>query len=186
MDTATPRSTAVQTHSRLDRLTLRVFSFPAVIVGILIAKAFWGLRARMADPDIWWHLRNAQVLLSTRHFPNFDTYSFTAAGAPWINHAWLSELVFFWFYRAMGLRGLFVVSFLVAATISVSIFFLCRRRTEDPLAAALATIAGGLLAMVGFAPRTQLFGWLCFVAVFAILIRFRSDDSTPLWPIPIL
>lgn len=186
MHAATPRSGAVQARSRLDRLTQRLFSFPAVIVGILIAKAFWTCRSRIADPDIWWHLRNADVLVSTHHFPNSDTYSFTAAGAPWVNHAWLSELVFFFSYRALGLRGLFVVSFLAVAALSLSIFFLCRRRTTDPLTAALATIAGGLLAMVGFAPRTQLFGWLCFVAVFAILLRFRTDNSAPLWPVPIL
>ena len=127
MHAATPRSGAVQARSRLDRLTQRLFSFPAVIVGILIAKAFWTCRSRIADPDIWWHLRNADVLVSTHHFPNSDTYSFTAAGAPWVNHAWLSELVFFFSYRALGLRGLFVVSFLAVAALSLSIFFLCRR-----------------------------------------------------------
>ena len=42
----------------------------------------------------------------------------------------------------------------------------------------------GLLAIVGFGPRTQDFGWLCFIAVYAILLRFRSAKRAPLWAIP--
>ena len=40
----------------------------------------------MNDPDIWWHMRNAQYLFQHHQFPRFDTYSFTVAGHPWINH----------------------------------------------------------------------------------------------------
>jgi len=39
----------------------------------------------MRDPDIWWHLRNAQTLLTTHHFIRQDTYSFTTFGQSWIN-----------------------------------------------------------------------------------------------------
>ena len=40
--------------------------------------------------------------------------------------------------------------------------------------------------MVGFTPRSQNFGWLCFVGIYAILLRFRSAKNGPLWLIPVL
>jgi hypothetical protein len=38
----------------------------------------------IADPDIWWHLRNAEVLVRTHAVVTRDFYSFTAAGSRWI------------------------------------------------------------------------------------------------------
>src|SRR5262249_12027388 len=67
-----------------------------------------------------------------------------------------------------------------------AVFLICRKRTPDPLVAGIASIIGGLLAMVGFTPRAQNFGWLCFIAVFAILLRFRTERNGPLWLTPIV
>ena len=64
------------------QLGRKLSSFPALIVAILIARVYWTCRDNIVDPDLWWHLRNAQYFLKTFHFPNIDTYSFTAAGSP--------------------------------------------------------------------------------------------------------
>ena len=62
----------------------------AFLLGSLIWILAWG---KNNDPDIWWHMRNAEYLIQTHHFPNQDMYSFTAEGDPWINHAWLAAAV---------------------------------------------------------------------------------------------
>jgi hypothetical protein len=162
------------------------FTFPAAILGIIIGKAFWTCRGRIVDTDLWWHLRNGAYTLSHGRLPSTDAYSFTAAGSPWIDHSWLSELLYFTAYRGFKLQGVFIIFTLATAAFLVSLFCLCRRRNEDPLAAGVSAIWGGLLAMVGFTPRAQNFGWLCFLAVFAILLRFRDEKRAPLWLLPIL
>jgi hypothetical protein len=101
-------------------------------------------------------------------------------------HDWLSELFYYAAFRAFGLQGIFVVFASVLAVLVVAVYSLCLRQTDDPLAAAIASVFGGLLTMVGFTPRTQHFGWLCFVAIYAILLRFRSAKRAPLWLIPVL
>ncbi len=167
-------------------LARTISSFPAVITAALIAKVFWTCRDRIADPDLWWHLRNAEYLLSNHRLPTVDTYSYTAAGSAWINHEWLSELIYYVAFRSFGLRGIFVVFTLGLAVLVVCVFWFCRREGADPLAAAVATIGGGLLAMVGFGPRTQTLGWLCFAALFAILLQFRATRRGPLWLVPLI
>src|SRR5258708_11957389 len=186
MDVQEPPLKGERNRKQLHWLSRQIFSFPALIAAALVAKVYWTCRDRIAEPDIWWHLLNAQYLATRFRFPNIDTYSFTAAGSPWLNHQWLSELFYYAAFRAFGLQGIFVLFASVLAVLVVAVFSLCRKQTDDPLAAAIASIFGGLLAMVGFMPRTQNFGWLCFVAIYAILLRFRSEKRAPLWLIPVL
>src|SRR5690348_8925350 len=70
----------------VNRLARMMSSFPALLTAVLIGKVYWTCRSNIADPDIWWQLRNAQYFLTNLRFPNIDTYSFTAAGSPWVNH----------------------------------------------------------------------------------------------------
>lgn len=161
-------------------------SFPFAILAILVGKAFWTCRDRIADPDLGWHLRNGQYILAHARLPSFDSFSFTAAGSPWLDHSWIPEALYALLYRCLGLTGIFVLFAVAVAALMVWIFRLCLPRAEDPLAAAVATILGSLLAMVGFTPRPQLFAWLCFIGMFSILIRFRERGGAALWLIPFL
>jgi hypothetical protein len=106
---------------------------------------------------------------------------------PYLSHEWLSELVFYGGYRIGGFRGVFVVYTAAICLLMVGVFRLCTRQNNDPLVAAIATFGGGLLAMVGFGPRMHVMGWLCFVAVFAILHVFRYTRTPAyLWLMPLL
>ena len=169
-----------------SRFANRVLSFPAGIAAILIGKAFWTCREGMVDTDLGWHLRNGQYLFTHWRLPTHDAYSFTAAGSIWIDHSWLSEAVYYSAWRVLGFRGIFLVFLLAISALVLTVFFVTLKRAEDPLSAGVLTIFGGLLAMVGFTPRAQNFGWLCFTVVFAILLRFRDRRRAPLWLIPIV
>ena len=177
-----PKPAAIST-SRFPR---RLLSFPAGIAAILIGKAFWTCREGMVDTDLGWHLRNGQYLLTQWRLPTHDSYSFTAVGSFWIDHSWLSEAVYYSAWRLLGLRGIFLVFLLAISALVLTVFFVTLKRAEDPLSAGVLTIFGGLLAMVGFTPRAQNLGWLCFTLVFAILLSFRDRRHGPLWLIPII
>jgi len=170
----------------VGRVLHRCFSFPTAIAAILFGKAFWTCHERIVDPDLGWHLRNGQYLLTQLRFPAIDSYSFTAAGSKWLDHSWLPEVLYYASYRFLGLQGVLVVFTAAVTALLLSVFWLSLKRAEDPLAAAVVTILGGLLAMVGFTPRAQNFGWLCFAAIFAILLRFRDERRASLWFVPIV
>jgi hypothetical protein len=70
----------------------------------------------VVDPDLWGHLRFGLDLLDTGTLTSTDPYSFTQ-DVPWINHEWLSELLFAVSYRMGGVVGLIVLkTFVIAAT----------------------------------------------------------------------
>src|SRR6266700_3877302 len=90
-------------------------SFLAVLIMIVIGVQFIFMMYKpdLNDPDVWWHMRNAQYLFQHHQLPRQDTYSFTVVGHPWINHEWLSDIPFYLAYRAFGLIGVKSLSFFV-------------------------------------------------------------------------
>src|SRR5262249_42696821 len=124
----------------IRRIANSLFTFPAAIAAILVAKAYFTCRDNIADTDLWWHLRNAQYTLRQGHLPSLDTYSFTAAGSPWVDHSWLSELIYYSAFRAFGLRGIFLVFAAAVTALSLAVFLMCKQRNSDPLVAGIAAI----------------------------------------------
>ena len=161
-------------------------SFSALLVVLLTARVYGACRDSISDPDIWWHLLNARSILTNWKLPSHDTYSSTALGAPVIDHEWLSELLYYFPFNRFGAQGLFLVFAVVLSALLVAVFCITLRQCRDPFVAGALSFVGGLLAMVGFSPRTQHFGWLCFVGILAILLRFRARQYAPLWLVPIL
>ncbi len=150
---------------------------------VLAGTVFLFANRSIADPDIWWHLRNAEFLVQNGAMIRYDAYSFTAAGAPWINHEWLSELPYYLGWRLMGVRGLYLTMLLSVEVILIGVFYLAYRTSRNVKAAFLASWVAAILATISFGPRTLLFGWICLVAELLILQEYKEGkDYTWLLP----
>ena len=127
----------------------------------------------MRDPDIWWHLRNAEVLVFTHHFIRQDLYSFTTYQQPWVNPEWLAELPYYLGFRLFAERGVFLVMLGAVELFVAGMLLRCYRRSGDVRASFFATWIAVLLAAINIGPRTILFGWLCFLAEMLVLEAFH-------------
>lgn len=161
-------------------------SFLAVLTLVLIGiqYIFSMYHPDLNDPDIWWHMRNADYLLQHHQFPRVDVFSFSVAGHPWMNHEWLSELPFYFAYRALGLVGIKSLSFFILDAIFLLLLYLCYQESGNFKASVTACYFATFLATVSFGPRTILFGYLYMVILLIILQRFRDRGAAPLWMIP--
>jgi hypothetical protein len=172
-------------------LLTRIFSFKAVvltaifILPLLVSPALGEGFTLLRDPDIWWHLKNAQVLFTSGHFIRQDLYSFTTANLPWVNSEWLAEIPFYTAFRFLGPRGVFFVTLAATDLILLGVFALSYLRTRASSPAFMATFLAVFLATVNLGPRTILFGYICFIVELAILWAFRAGrDYT--WSLPLL
>jgi hypothetical protein len=163
----------------------RLLSFPVVVAALFAALVYCMTPSWMADPDIWWHLRNAESLFRSHAFIVRDIYSFTAIGSPWINHEWLAEIPFYLGWRVLGERGVLLVTAFAIEAVMLGVFYLAYRRSGNIKATALVSTIAALLATVSFGPRTLLFGWICLVVELILLDRCRSDERV-VWALPIL
>jgi hypothetical protein len=169
----------------VSRIGARCFTFPVVIAAVFAWVIFTLIPQSLADPDIWWHLRNAQYQLQTHSFIQRDMYSFTARGAPWMDHEWLAEIPFYLGWRAMGDRGVYLVMAAAILTVLLGVFYLAYRRSQNLGATILVSIVAALLATVSFGPRTLLFGWILLILELIVLERFRVKQSYA-WALPML
>lgn len=161
-------------------------TFPVAVSFMLAVGVFATTRSMLAEPDIFWHLRNAAYVVSHHRVVSQDMYSFTVGGTPWVSHEWLSELAYYGAYRAFGWQGVLGLYCGLMMAIVLGVYWLARREGADPLVAGLAAAIGKMLIGVGSGPRMQHFGWLCFIAVYAILQKYRSERRGPLWVLPLL
>jgi hypothetical protein len=162
----------------------RIFSFPAVLTTALAFLVFIFSRRNIPDPDLWWHLRNAQFLLTQHRFPVTDTYSFSAPGAPVMPFEWLSGLAYYGAYQWGGQFALFWLVFLLSTAIMLGVFLLSYLASRDVKNSFVASVGGTMLAAVTIAARPLLFGWLYLVILLLILAGVREGRSKWLGLLP--
>jgi hypothetical protein len=158
--------------------------FPAVLTCIVLTLVFIVAHGKVADPDIWWHLHNADYLVHTHSLQRADTYSFTVPGHPWINHEWLADLPYYFAWKLLGLRGIDALAVSLLSLIYLGVLYLSWQESANFKAAVLATAYAIFLGRVSFGPRTILFGYAYLVVLLIILQRFRQKGRAPLWLIP--
>lgn len=170
--------------SRLRAWLRAAVSFPAVLTLVLLAQVFAMARLRVGDPDLWWHLRNAEHLLRYHHIAGPDTYSFTVPGVYWMNHEWLSDLPFYFAWRAFGLSGVMSLTLGLLFLIFLGTLYLAWKETGHFKASVVACYFLVFLATISFGPRTILIGYLFIVLLLILLQRFRQQGRAPLWILP--
>ena len=150
-------------------LIRKLFGFPVLLAVLFALVVFLAVPKKVADPDIGWHLRNAQIQLQTHGFLHQDLYSFTTNGKPWMDHEWLAEIPFYLGWRAFGPRGIFLVTLIAVEIVLLGILGLAYVESGSIKAAFVVGFAAMFLASVSFGPRTLLFGWMFLVLELGLL-----------------
>jgi hypothetical protein len=163
-----------------------LFPFHLALMSILALWVYMGAGRGVWDPDIWWHLRNADYLLRNLELPRSDMFSFTVAGHPWINYEWLSEIPYYLAWRAFGLVGIYALFMLLVEMILLGNFYWAYKTSGNLKGSFLVACYSVLLAVVSFGPRTLLFGYVFLLLLLLLLWRLRSQGSAPLWLLPVL
>ena len=162
---------------RWTELLRSTFSFPVMCMVLLSTVIFEICVKQFAEPDIWWHLRDAQNLIEYHSFSRIDTYSFTAAGLSRPNFEWLSEVPYYLAFKTWGLQGLLLVSIVVSVLIFAGVYYLCCRSGADCKDAVIVTLLAIFLGTVSIGPRMLLLGWLCMVALLLLLDQYRRTGQ---------
>lgn len=57
-----------------------------------------------SDNDVWWHVKTGKVI-AEQGLPEYDVFSYTAADHEWHNHEWLTQLAFWYAWKAGDAAG---------------------------------------------------------------------------------
>lgn len=168
--------------SRLQKISLLHYSPALIFLVIVVADS-----TRLADPDLWGHVRFGQDVLAQRHLIFYDHYSYSAPGHLWLNHEWLSEVLMGAIYNAFGTVGLNLMKFACSAA-TIILLATAMAETESPALlqfAILIAASAPLATHLQFRP--QIFTFVLMSALIAILSRYNYRGRGPVWlAIPIL
>lgn len=158
----------------------RLWLFLAVALPVLAAVI-----APMSTVDLTYHLRAGQEILGTGAIPVADTWTFTAAGLPWVDQQWGAQVVLSAVEQATGWTGLVLLRAGLTAVIFASLVSMLRQRRLDPRIATLVTLAAFVVAAPAMALRPQLLGMAC-LAVVLVLVVDRRVHPGRLWLVPVI
>ncbi len=139
-----------------------------------------------ADPDLWGHVKFGEALWQTKTLSAINLYSFTAPDHPWINHEWLSELLFFAIFNYFGNAGLLFFKLSIGLAI---VYILGKISSHRPSQIIFLGIVFALAVFVispGFMVRPQILSLLWFTCFFYIFDCFFEKNQNRLWLLPLI
>ena len=144
-------------------------SFKKLFEIYILAYVFLLLSKPINDPDFWFHLKGGEYTL-LHGIPRTDPFSFTYHGYPWIDHGWLSGLIFYLIQSRFGYN---VLIFLFAVIATFAFWLVFRRCNAHPFIAGFAVFLGALSVAPNIGVRTRIFT-LLFTSVFLLVLTHYS------------
>jgi hypothetical protein len=163
-------------------------SWPLIVALVFFIRALAQPMALLNDPDTYLHIAAGRWMLAHTALPVHDPFSHTLAGANWVPHEWLAEIVLTAAYDLAGWSGLVL---LTAAAFAVSLGLLTRflLRWAEPFSALIAVALGAALVQGHLLARPHLLALPLLVAWSGALFAARDTGSGPpfrLLPIMVL
>ena len=158
-----------------------------VLLGLLGLLAFAAAATPLRNYDYWWHLATGRLILGEGRVPRVDPFSFTAAGAPWIDHEWLFQVLLHLGHTTLTPAGL--VALKIAAVMLLAWLLASRLWREGHGPAGTAVILAPALAGAAFRldVRPELATLLLLPAAIELAIRGRDGGGRrPLLVLPLL
>jgi hypothetical protein len=119
------------------------------------------------------------VLFEAGHLPRTDDFSYTAAGGPWVDHEWLSGVVFYALLRAGGEPALMLFKYAMAGgalALVLAVHRFAYRASPIWGGGALALLAVAFLSAYVATVRAQVFSIGFFLLWLLFLERVRLGD----------
>ena len=158
----------------------RLWLFIAVALPVLAA-----MLAPMSTVDLAYQLRAGDEILRSGAIPTADTWTYTAAGTPWFDQQWGSQVILAAVSSVGGWTGLVLLRALLTGLIFASLALVARRRGIEPRTTALLVIGAFVVSAPALAMRPQLFGAAC-LAITVLFVSDRRRHPRGLWFVPLI
>lgn len=175
---AEPRGAPVSGRPPRERLWM--------IGSIWLVSLLFAGSLTLADPDLWGHtLYGLRALEQGVLVEQTDPFSYTAPGAEWINHEWLSEYQFGLLWTHWGPEGLWLWrNVMLLAVFLVAAWSLFRSRATVAAAVALLVFNAECLSEFVIYIRPQLATFALFAVTLAVLRRRWETRTKAVWILP--
>ena len=171
--------TTAPARSRRGRMSLgELWAFVAVALPVVAA-----LESKVSAIDLAYQIRAGAIMLHTHRLIRTDSFTYTAAGRPWVDQQWGGQVLLAWIFRLGGWSLLALVRAGLVGVVFLLVYVCCRELGASKRLAAGLTIASFFVGIGALSLRPQLFGMVLFAVTVWILARRRRSPSL-MWAIP--
>ena len=155
------------------------------VVFLMLSLAFYRFTATVADPDLWGHVKFGEAVWRAGRVTLPDPFSYLTHGRPWIDHEWLSEVVFYLVFSALGAAGLIAMKAALGVGIIAAVYrHLCRQGLSAVQAAILVVTVVHFFLMSLVTVRTLIFSYPLFLLVLWLIHDCCARPSWWIWVLP--
>lgn len=136
----------------------------------------------MRGSDLWWHIAGGRWMVENGTLWVGDPFSFTAAGKPWLNDSWLSDVLLHFWTQSLGLETLAYWKWALLILTWLVLLRVAWRLSGDPTSSVLALLLGLGVAAPFLDVRPQLYSFLGWALLLDLCLR---EQRPPRW-LPLL
>jgi hypothetical protein len=153
-------------------------SWPLILALAALARVLAQPLAPLNDPDTYLHIAAGRWMIAHMALPVHDPFSYTMAGARWVPHEWLAEIVLAAVFRVAGWSGLVL---LTAACFALTLAILARLllRWAEPFSVLLIVILAAALSLGHVLARPHILTFPLIVLWAGGLVLAREEGTPP-------
>src|SRR3989344_5661198 len=153
-----------------------VLALVFVLAGILFIHNLTSI-----NTDIGRHIKLGEVIWQTKEVPKINLFSYTAPDFPFINHHWLSEVIFYGVYSfgsnwVNGLKLIIVFKAIILLGTYFILFLSVRK--HNIFAVVSSFVVSVFIFSARTEPRPEIFSYLIFAAYLLIIYRASPVRSS--------
>jgi len=135
--------------------------------------------------DLGWHLATGRLIVEQGRIPSSDPFSFTRAGAPWLDHEWLFQVTAFLLNRFGGWRALLGADLVLALGTGLLLVAWMRKERVGHGVLAILLVLSMAGARFRFDARPEMASLFFMVFLFSILHGSREPEARwRVWLLP--
>jgi hypothetical protein len=131
----------------------------------------------LRDADTAWHIRAGDVILQKGFVPREDVFSYTMLGEPWINHEWLSQVIFSILHRFFGLTGLVILTLLLLCFTFLYFYRFLLELHISLFLSVILTLLAATITSVHWLARPHIFSLLLTLVWYRQLDRYQRTGA---------
>src|SRR3989344_9075536 len=163
-----------------------IISLIFILAGTLFFHNFTSINV-----DIGRHIKLGEIIWQTKSIPDTNLFSFTAPDYSFVNHHWLSEVIFYKVYSlgsnwVSGLKAIMIFKIIILLATYFLLFLTVRK--QNIVVVAFAFLMSVFVFAARTEPRPEIFSYLIFTAYLLVLYRTRISNFkiNLLWILPVM
>jgi hypothetical protein len=154
---------------------------PVILTLLLVFLATFLIhQINLPTDDLGRHIKAGEIIVKDFSVPDTNLFSYAEPDHPFINHHWLSEVIFYAFYSTIGFSGLVVLKVLILIIAFGLVYYIAIKRSGFWTSSIFA-----FLAILIFVERTdvrpEIFSYLFLSLYLFIFYLYSQGKQKYLW-----